>query len=701
MFELKTPVIKLNRVGKNIAQQIKKLGIETVDDLITHYPSRYDDYSEILSIEDFKNKKNGTIKTKINLIANHRSFKKNMIITEAIVSDETDSLRVVWFNQPFLAKNLKTGQTIYLAGKISEDNQYGLQMTNPSYETVSDDLTHTGRLVPIYPSTAKLTQKQIRFLIRQIIPVTHLIEDWLPRKIKTKYNLTDLSFALEQIHFPSDKNWLQRAVHRLKFDELFLIQARNQIVRKKMKQKESLVIKFQEKETKKFVDQLPFKLTNAQRKSAWEIINDLGKGTPMNRLLEGEVGSGKTVVALIAILNVILNKYQSAYMAPTEILAEQHFNNIVKLFKKRPFKIALFTRGIKKINVKNEKDGKKISKAEMIKLIISGKIDLVIGTHSLIQENVKFKKLGLVIIDEQHRFGVKQRADLGKKSNLENNYLPHFLSMTATPIPRSLALSLYGDLDISIIDQLPIGRKKIITKIIDAKKSSLTYNFVKNEIKKGRQVFVICPLIDPSDKLGVKSVKEEFQKLSQNVFPKFTIAILHGKMKAKEKEEIMKKFLANEINILVSTTVVEVGVDIPNASVMIIEGAERFGLAQLYQLRGRIGRSNHQSYCFLMDDNDDFSKKNIVQQRLKALLEAKNGFELAEKDLTLRGPGEMFNTKQAGISTDLKIARLSDFKIIKETKQAAEEMFKIDFNIENYPLLDKKINDLFLIDHLE
>ena len=701
MFELKTPVIKLNRVGKNIAQQIKKLGIETVDDLITHYPSRYDDYSEILSIEDFKNKKNGTIKTKINLIANHRSFKKNMIITEAIVSDETDSLRVVWFNQPFLAKNLKTGQTIYLAGKISEDNQYGLQMTNPSYETVSDDLTHTGRLVPIYPSTAKLTQKQIRFLIRQIIPVTHLIEDWLPRKIKTKYNLTDLSFALEQIHFPSDKNWLQRAVHRLKFDELFLIQARNQIVRKKMKQKESLVIKFQEKETKKFVDQLPFKLTNAQRKSAWEIINDLGKGTPMNRLLEGEVGSGKTVVALIAILNVILNKYQSAYMAPTEILAEQHFNNIVKLFKKRPFKIALFTRGIKKINVKNEKDGKKISKAEMIKLIISGKIDLVIGTHSLIQENVKFKKLGLVIIDEQHRFGVKQRADLGKKSNLENNYLPHFLSMTATPIPRSLALSLYGDLDISIIDQLPIGRKKIITKIIDAKKSSLTYNFVKNEIKKGRQVFVICPLIDPSDKLGVKSVKEEFQKLSQNVFPKFTIAILHGKMKVNEKEEAMKNFLANKINILVSTTVVEVGVDVPNASVMIIEGAERFGLAQLYQLRGRIGRSNHQSYCFLMDDNDDFSKKNIVQQRLKALLEAKNGFELAEKDLTLRGPGEMFNTKQAGISTDLKIARLSDFKIIKETKQAAEEMFKIDFNIENYPLLDKKINDLFLIDHLE
>jgi len=723
MLTNKTSITELTRVGKTIAQQMGKLEIKTAGDLLTHYPFRYDDYSKILTIKDLKTEKTGTVRVKINLIANHRSPRKKMIITEAIVSDQTDSLKVIWFNQGFLAKTLKSGQQIYLAGKIDYDNYYGLQLTNPSYEICQNNSPiHTGRLVPIYPSTARLSQKQIRFLVRQILPLIQEVSDWLPREIKTKYNLTSLSFALEQIHFPQNQLWLEKAIHRLKFDELFLIQSKNQLIRQRIKNRESFPIKFKLKETKKFVQSLTFKLTEAQRKTSWEIINDIAKESPMNRLLEGDVGSGKTIVAIIAILNAILNKHQVAYMAPTEILAEQHFKKITELFKNYPFKIALLTREKKKIN--KQKD---VKKAELLKQLALGKIDLIIGTHALIstkgesasggQEKIKLKRLSLAIIDEQHRFGVAQRAALTKQSTIPmgrwprargNNqqstiYSPHFLSMTATPIPRSVALTLYGDLDLSIIDQNPPGRKKIITKIIKANKIKQTHEFVAKEISAGRQAFVVCPLIDPSDKLGVKSVKEEYAKLSKKVFPKFKIALLHGKLKSEEKEKIMKDFNKNKINILVSTTVVEVGIDVPNASIIIIEGAERFGLAQLYQLRGRIGRSQNQSYCFLFLENEGDlpAQPGKAQKRFEILLQAKNGFELAEKDLELRGPGEIFNTDQSGFSSDLKIARLSDVKIIKETREVANSIFNHIFNFKKYPLLEKKINESIKITHLE
>ncbi|MBU4370235.1 ATP-dependent DNA helicase RecG, partial [Patescibacteria group bacterium] len=512
MLTLKTSIAELTRVGKTVAQQMGKLEIKTVGDLLTHYPFRYDDYSKILSIKDLKTKKTGTIKAKINLIANHRSPRKKMVITEAIVSDQTDSLKVIWFNQGFLTRTFKSGQQIYLAGKINYDNYYGLQLTNPSYELCKDKSPiHTGRLVPIYPSTAKLSQKQVRFLVRQILPLIQEVPDWLPREIKTKYNLTSLSFALEQIHFPQNQPWLERAIHRLKFNELFLIQAQNQLIRQRIKNREAFPIKFKLKETKKFVQSLAFKLTDAQRKTSWEIINDIGKNSPMNRLLEGDVGSGKTIVAVIAILNALINKYQAAYMAPTEILAEQHFKNITELFTPlrdksltefKNFKIALLTRNNAKIN-----SGRKIKKTELLKEISSGKIDLIIGTHTLIQEKIKLKKLSLAIVDEQHRFGVAQRAQLIRQSSINNHqstiYSPHFLSMTATPIPRSVALTLYGDLDLSIIDQIPPGRKEIITKIVKPDEIKQTYQFVEKEISEGRQAFVVCPLIDPSDKLGV------------------------------------------------------------------------------------------------------------------------------------------------------------------------------------------------------
>lgn len=714
MINLKTPVAELTRVGKTTAKQMEKLGIKTINDLLTHYPFRYDDYSNILNIKELKTAKTGTIRAKINFIANHRSFKKKMIITEAIVSDQTDSIKVIWFNQPFLTKFLKTGSLLYLAGKIDYDDYYGLQLTNPSYELCQEKIPiHTGRLVPIYPSTAKLTQKQIRFLIRQAILLTQKIEDWLPREIRIKNNLINLSFALEQIHFPQNKKWLEKAAERLKFDELFLLQIKGQIIRKKIRNCQAPIIKFNLKQTQKFVQNLPFKLTNAQRKASWEIINDLEKSTPMNRLLEGEVGSGKTVVATIGILNALLSGYQVAYMAPTEILADQHFKTISELLKLYNFKIALLTRGQRKTNFKE-----KIKKALILKLLASKKIGLIIGTHSLIQEKIKFDNLGLVIIDEQHRFGVSQRAALLSdtkntntlecNSRISSHLIPHFLSMTATPIPRSMALTLYNDLDLSIIDQLPINRKKIITKIIPSEEADKMYLFIKQEIKKGRQVFVICPLIDPSDKLGVKSVKEEYKKLSEKIFPDFRIALLHGKMKSEQKEKIISAFAksynksyknlgGNKIDILISTTVVEVGIDVPNASVMIIEGAERFGLAQLYQLRGRVGRGEYQSYCFLlMESGGEAAKK-----RLQALLSAKNGFELAEKDLELRGPGELFGVEQAGFFSDFKIAKFSDTKIIKQSREAIKQIFEQKNWEEKYPLLKNKISESIKTTHLE
>ncbi len=706
MITLKTPISELTQVGKTTAKQMEKLDIKTAGDLLSHYPFRYDDYSKILSIKDLKAKKSGTIKAKINLIANHRSPRKKMVITEAIVSDQTDSIKVIWFNQPFLTKALKSGQQVYLAGKIDYDDYYGLQLTNPSYELYKDKSPiHTGRLVPIYSTTSNLSQKQIRFLIRQTLPVIQEIQDWLPRTIRIKYNLTSLCFALEQIHFPQNKKWLEKSIHRLKFDELFLIQVRNQLIRQKIKSRTAPLIKFELEKTKKFVKSLPFKLTDPQRKSSWEIINDLGKNSPMNRLLEGDVGSGKTIVAVIAILNTILNHYQVAYMAPTEILAEQHFKNITELFtplKKnsltefKNFRIALLTRE----NIKTNKS-KKIKKSELLKQISLGKIDLIIGTHALIQEKIKFKNLGLAIIDEQHRFGVKQRSALIQQSTIHS---PHFLSMTATPIPRSVALTLYGDLDLSIIDQLPPGRKKVITKIVGPEKIKDVYQFIKTEIKKGHQIFITCPLIDPSDKLGVKSVKEEFKKLSEKIFPDFEVALLHGKLKTNQKGKIMKDFIENKINILISTTVVEVGIDVPNASIMIIEGAERFGLAQLYQLRGRIGRSQHQSYCFLfLESKGDppTGEAGKTKKRLQALLTAKNGFELAEKDLQLRGPGEIFGTGQSGFLANLRIAKLSDVEIIKQVQQAGQQIFQQGLDLKEYPLLKNKIDELTQITHLE
>lgn len=693
-MDLSTPISQLPRISKTTVKRLEKLGLKKAEDLLYHFPSRYDDWSKILTIKELKVKGSGTIKAKIKQIINRKTPKRKMVITEAIVSDFSDSIKVVWFGQPFLVKVLKPGTEVFLAGKIDYDETFGLQIVSPSYEfPKKTGLIHLGRLVPIYPTTGKLSQKQIRFLIKQILPLAQKVKDFLAEEIKRDYQLMNLSIALEQVHFPASKNLLEKAIHRLKFDELFLIQLQTKLAKEKLKKQKAPKMEIKLEEIKKFVKDLPFQLTKSQKRSAWEILKDLEKNSPMNRLLEGDVGSGKTVVASIAILNVFLNNYQIAYLAPTEILASQHFFNLSNLFKNWLIKIALLTR--EKTEIKKNDKIEKIKKKELIENIKDGEVDLVIGTHALLQENVSFKKLGLVIVDEQHRFGVEQRSQLTK--NKQGNEVPHFLSMTATPIPRSLALTLYGDLDLSIIDELPPGRKEVKIKIVKPEEENEIYQFVREEIKNGRQVFVICPLIDPSDKLGVKSVKQEYERLKREIFPDLKLAMLHGKLKEREKEKIMKDFLKNKINILISTTVIEVGIDIPNVSIILIEGAERFGLAQLWQLKGRVGRSHYQSYCFLFTESHSLK----AEERLKALLKAKNGFELAEKDLEMRGPGEIFGTQQSGYLEILKIARLSDTKIIKETEEAVKKIISIDPELKKFPLLQEKIEKMTKVFHLE
>jgi len=688
MYPLNTPIEKLTRVGKTTASRLKRLGIFTVLDLLYYFPFRYDDFSQIVKIKDLVPNQTVTIKGKIILINNRRSFRKRMTITEALVEDDSGSIKIIWFNQPFLTKNLKVGDEIFLSGKAEFDN-LGLQFISPAYEKITGlGSLNTAKIVPIYSLTNNLTQKQLRFLINLALASVALIPEWLPAEILERNNLFALAAALKELHFPRNFKILEQAQRRLKFDELFLIALQNQLLRQYLSSNPAPQIKFKEKEIKKFVENLVFQLTADQKKAAWQILLDLEQVKPMNRLLEGDVGSGKTIVAALAILNAALNGYQAVLMAPTEILAKQHYNSLIKFFKNFKIKIALLTHSEKILN-----QAENLNKQEVLDKIKSGEVDLIIGTHALIQDEVEYKNLGLIIVDEQHRFGVEQRKKIKDKN--KGQKLPHFLSMTATPIPRSLALILYGDLDLSMIKEMPKGRKKIITRLISEQNRVNAYQFIRQEIKSGRQVFVICPLIDPSDKLGVKSVTEEFKKLDKEIFPDLKIGLLHGKLKAKEKEEIMKDFKANKIKILVSTSVIEVGIDIPNATIMMIEGAERFGLAQLHQFRGRVGRGEHQSYCFLFTANG--APKTL--ERLEALVKSNDGFALAEYDLQFRGPGEVYGTRQSGLP-DLKIATLNDLGLINLTKQEAKEFLENN-NLANFPLLKAKLEQVKMINHLE
>ncbi|MEA1963275.1 MAG: ATP-dependent DNA helicase RecG [Patescibacteria group bacterium] len=698
MLNLNTEIIKITGVGQTIAKRLEKIGLKNLEDLLYYFPFRYDDFSKKTKISELKANSQANIAGQIELIQNKRSARKHINITEAIVSDDTEQIKIIWFNQPFIAKILKPGDNISLAGKIEHDFS-GFVMKSPIYEKIILGQTiHTQGIIPNYHLIANITQKQIRFLIAKAIKQSERPEDWLPENIIKNQKLLSLPEAIEKIHFPKNQADIDKAKKRLAFNELFLIQLQSQSIKQELKSAQSTKLKFKEEEIKNFVASLPFQLTNSQKKSAWEILRDLKKRTPMARMLEGDVGSGKTIVAVMALLTASLNKTQSVLMAPTEILAKQHFTSISGLLAKQNINICLLTNREQKTNFSFPKEKSKAkNKQKIFELIKTGEINIIIGTHALIQEKLEFNNLSLAIIDEQHRFGVEQRKILLEKSrnNKNGKNQPHLLSMTATPIPRSLALTIYGDLNISIINEMPPGRKTIITRVVAENNREKAYAFIKKLVSKKQQVFVVCPLIDVSDKLGVKSVKEEYEKLDKKIFPNLKIGLLHGRVKPKEKDKIMADFLANKINILVSTSVVEVGVDIPNASVMMIEGADRFGLAQLHQFRGRVGRGKHQSYCLLFTDSE--SPKTL--NRLSAMAKYTDGFSLAEIDLRHRGPGEVYGTAQKGFP-ELKIASLFDYKLIKAAKEEAENIFK-NSGLNKFAKLKEKINLTDKMDYLK
>ncbi len=676
-INLQSDIAELHAIAAKLKSSFKKLSISTIADLLWYFPWRYDDLSQVKKIKELEENELATIKVKIKSLKSYRSFKQKMIITEMLAADDTDNIKATWFRQKFVSRILKSGDLIYLSGKPQK--KCGLwQLTNPTYEKVRPDPLHSARLVPIYHLSGQLTQKQLRFLISKALKDIGGITESLPEDILSQESFPSLYQSLQEIHFPHNDKTLQPASDRLKFEELFYLQLKYQLAKADYQKQPTYPLSLDDRVVNQAVKALPFQLTLDQQKALYDVLSDLSQDSPMNRLIEGDVGSGKTVVALLAALNVMASSNQTALMAPTEILAGQHFETAQKVLPGEYLpQIALLTR-----TQCRRGDQKELKKSQLNTEIKQGKIRLIIGTHSLIQEKLSFKNLALVVIDEQHRFGVRQRQALKNKN--PDQRVPHLLSMTATPIPRTLTLTLYGDLDISLIQEKPAGRKDIKTFLVPESKRSGAYNFIQEKIDQGQQAFVICPLIDESDKLGVKSVTAEYQKLKNDIFPKLDIRMLHGKLKADKKEKIMSDFKNNKFPILVATSVIEVGVDIPRATIMMIESAERFGLSQLHQFRGRIGRNELESFCLLFTTDES----QLNKKRLKALTKTGDGFELAELDLSLRGAGEIFGTKQTGL-VKLKIARLNDTEIIKKAQKWAQLV-----------LSDKKYQKYYQQNHL-
>jgi len=692
VLSLNSKINELNKIGKALTGRLGHLGIETVKDLIFYYPFRYEDFSLVADIGKIEPGMVVTVRGRLEMLASKRSKYKHKLVTEGLLTDDTGSIKIVWFNQPWISKSLRIGQEYLVSGKAAGD-MFNVYFNTPNCEPASRASSHAGNIIPIYPLTEGLSQKQIRFLLKNCTPLIDGVKEYLPSELCAKYKLINLPSAIRQIHFPRDQREISAARRRLAFDELFLPQIVQQLHKKQLAGQQARPLKFFTDKIKEFVNNLPFDLTIDQKKSAWEIIKDLQQVRPMNRLLDGDVGSGKTLVAMLAMYDAVLSGTQAALMAPTEILASQHYHSFYGNLNRYGVRVGLLTRSYHLL------DDEEISKKKFLEACQQGKVDIVIGTHALIAEGVKFKCLALAVVDEQHRFGVEQRAALRQKTIDEADgqpeLSPHFLSLTATPIPRSLALALYADLDLSVIKEMPQGRRQIITKAVDPAKRQLAYDFINRQIAAGRQVFVICPLIDPSDKLGVRSVKEEFEKLDKQVFPHLSVGLLHGRLKSEEKEEVMDKFLKNEIKILVSTSVVEVGVDVPNASVMMIEGAERFGLAQLHQFRGRVGRGEYQSYCFLF--SDALSDESLV--RLKFMETCHDGFALAQKDLESRGAGSFWGRQQSGFM-EFKLADISDAELIKAARDAASE-FLDKYDLADYPQLQERMKLGDFVEHGE
>lgn len=719
MLPPETSIEKLPHMSAYFSARLKNLGVKTVLDLLFHLPVRYEDFKDIYPIVELVAGQEATVQGIVKKINFRRTWKNRLTITEAVIDDETGKIAAVWFNQPYIQNQIKIGKLVSLSGKIRESGGK-LQFSSPNFEIINDPFLptkHTARIIPVYPETKGLTSKGIRHFVSIALLQVSPITEFLPNSILKKHSFPTLKTALQNIHFPEHLEDAEEAKKRFNFEDLFLLQLFNLREQQELKKQNSPAIQTDIGEVKNIIGSLQFELTESQKKSLWEIIQDVEKSNPMNRLLQGDVGSGKTIVAAIAAILAAKNGLQVAFMAPTEILSRQHYETFKKTFSNLENGVALLTSGESKIyyglGLETE-----IKKEKLKKEIKDNKIKIIIGTHALIQKDVEIPSLALVIVDEQHRFGIRQRAALIKPPSSpvpwpqsgSTGSLPHFLSMSATPIPRTLSLTLWSNLDLSLISELPRNRKPIITKVVESQNRSKAYQFIREQIKKGRQAFVICPRIEKKDSellaeksgssewkpkhsgrypditLETKSVKEEYEKLSKKIFPDLKIGMLHGKLKPKEKEAVMTKFKNNETKILVATSVVEVGVDVPNATIMMIEGAERFGLAQLYQFRGRVGRGEHQSFCFLFTD----SSGNSVKERLQSIVEAKNGLELAEKDLAIRGPGEFLGEIQTGMP-DLAMKALQNPNLVKASREDAKILLATDPDLEKFPQLKNRL----------
>ena len=740
------------RLDINQKKALQRLKIFSVADLLFHFPTRYSDMSEIKNIAELTSGDMATVYGKISKLKTKKAFRSGRPMGEGEIEDLSGKIKITWFNQPYLAKMIHDGESVKLTGKVTQGKN-GIYLANPeseklpympidSHDTLftKDSISNEGFSYPIYVETRGITSKWFYHALDKVFKEKTLdtIEDYIPSEILNKYHLPTLKTALIWIHKPKNKNDAESARKRFAFEEVFCIQLERQHDKMEFRKNKSFQIKPTEEDVKEFLQRFPFEPTNSQIKSIGTILDDMGKSFPMSRLLEGDVGSGKTAVAATAAYVAVQQRpfdyaqgkpqtfgnLQVGYMAPTEILATQHFESFIQYFRHLPINIGLITgSGCRKFPSKLNPEGwTTISRAQLLKWVANGEIPILIGTHALIQKTVKFKNLALVVIDEQHRFGTAQRRKLVRKDNIA----PHLLSMTATPIPRTLALTIYGDLDLSLLSEMPKGRKEIITEIITQNKRDDTYEKIRAELQNGRQLYVICPRIfeaeesptefsfeglsqgdgprgsarlasrdsDPKKnnsvgaKLEMKSVTAEAKRLKKEIFPEYEIGILHSKMSKEKKEKVMEDFTSGKINILCATSVVEVGVNVPNATIIIIEGAERFGLAQLHQLRGRVIRSTHQAYCYIFADAK--SVKTIA--RLKALKTAKNGFELAELDLTLRGAGELGGTKQWGI-TDLGMEAIKNIKMVEAARTEAVALIEKDPELLKYPLLKQKVHE--------
>ena len=667
---LDDPVTTLAGVSDVYEERLERIGVRTLRDLLLFFPRRYEDFSSITPIAFLRPGVKTTVRGRIyDIGARQTKYKRGL--TEALLGDDSGTtLRVVWFNQPWIAKSLQKGDEIFVAGEA--DLNGGLVMKNPDHEKVSLRPQHAARLVPIYRETEGLTSKWLRSKIQSLLRYADEIEEFLPGELLQRRGFLSRAEAVRQAHFPGSAQALERARERLAFEEMFVLQLAAQLAKRARKALTAQPVPFDEPTARGFVKALPFQLTNAQRVAAWQILQDIARPQPMNRLLEGDVGSGKTVVAAMTMHHVARAGFQSVLLAPTEVLARQHADVIQSLLGPFQIDVGLLVGSTPAT-----------ARKPMLASLADGDLPVLIGTHALIEEGVQFKDLALTVVDEQHRFGVGQRLAVRQKSERT----PHFLSMTATPIPRTLGLTLFGDLDISILGEMPPGRQPVKTRMVPPEKRADAYNFIRKQVNAGRQVFVICPLIQESDKLGVRSATQELEKLQRDVFPELAprIALLHGRLKSAEKEAVMAGFQRGDVAILVSTSVVEVGIDIPNATVMMIEGADRFGLAQLHQFRGRVGRGTEESWCFLFTDAEDPQSL----KRLQAVVTNQSGFDLAEIDLELRGWGDLAGYRQHG--KDFKMASLLDAVLISDAQSEAVRLLDRDPALDGEPALRRQL----------